>query len=202
MLLRRRLAVRLIAPPITAIAVVVALSAGVLAASEQSVGRDWPDTPFQYNVVDQDLRDVFREYGRQLGVIVQLSDDVHGRVRNLSSESTARDFLDRLASAHDLVWYFDGSILHVATTDEVVIRAIPVEDVPLDQLTSALAARSSADSRLGLRSGPDRELIYVTGPASYIDFVEQTADTLRQPPAKESAPTSVRVYRNGKLSGS
>src|SRR4051812_10380822 len=99
LLSRRCLPVRSWAVPITAIAAVVALSTG--AAAQQTVARDWPDTPFQYNVVDQDLRDVFREYGRQLGVIVQLSDQVHGRVRNLSSASTARAFLDRLASGHD-----------------------------------------------------------------------------------------------------
>jgi len=145
---------------------------------------------------------VFREYGRQLGVIVQLSDEVHGRVRNLSSDSTARDFLDRLATAHDLVWYFDGSILHVATTAEVVMRALPAEGVPLDQLNSVLAERISTDPRLGLRPGPDRDLIYVTGPASYISFVEQTADTLREPPAKQVGPVKVHIYRGGKLSGS
>jgi type II secretory pathway component GspD/PulD (secretin) len=188
--------------PIAAVAAAVVLSVGALAASPQTVAQSWPDTPFQYNVVDQDLRDVFREYGRQLGVIVQLSDQVHGRVRSLSSDSTARDFLDRLANAHDLVWYFDGTILHVATTAEVVMQAMPAQGVALDQLNALLAERSSTDSRLGLRPGPKDDLIYVTGPASYITFVEQMAETLKATPVKESAPTSVHIYRNGKLSGS
>jgi len=196
--LRSRLAVRFLIAPIIAMAAIAALSATATAAAKSI----WSDTPFRYNVVDQDLRDVFREYGRQLGMIVQLSDQVHGRVRNLSSESTAREFLDRLANAHDLVWYFDGSILHVATTAEVVMRAMPAEGVPFDRLDAVLAERSSTDPRLGLRSAPDDDLIYVTGPASYIGFVEQTAETLRAPPATPAAPVRVRIYRGGKLSGS
>jgi type III secretion protein C len=177
-------------------AFVFVAAVSVARADQEATAADWAGASFQYNVVDQDLREVFREYSRQLGIIVQLSDRVHGRVRNLNIDTTAGDFLDRLATDHDLVWYYDGSILHIATTGEVVMQAIPTEGVPFDRLSAALDARSRTDRRLGLRPGPDADLVYVTGPASYFAFVEQTAATLKEPPFR------VRVYRGGQLSGS
>ncbi len=158
---------------------------------------DWAQMPFQYNVVDQDLRELFREYGRQIGIIVQVSENVRGRARNLNTDSTAGAFLERLATEHDLVWYYDGSILHVATTAEVAMQALPTGGIAFDRLKAAVNERSRTDPRLGLRPGPDSNLVYVTGPASYHTFVQETAATLGKVHV-----TKVRIYRAGKLDGS
>ena len=162
-------------------------------AAEQSK-QDWGATTFDYNVVDQDLRQVFREYGRQLGIIVQLSDNVRGRVRNLNADSTAEEFLERIATEYDLVWYFDGSILHIATTAEVMRQALPTGGVSFDRLSEAVNQHSKTDPRLGLRPGPDPDLVYVTGPASYFGFVQETAASL-----EEVRPVRIRIWRGTKL---
>lgn len=167
---------------------------GTLPAAAQQNAQDWQDTPFQYDVVDQDVRQLFREYGRQLGILVQLSDNVRGRARNLHVDGTALDFLERLVSDHDLVWYYDGSILHVATTAEVARQALPIGSVPYDRLVTAVNQHSSTDPRLGIRPGADPDLVYVTGPASYYTFVQETASSL-----VEARPVGVRIWRAGKF---
>jgi type II secretory pathway component GspD/PulD (secretin) len=174
-----------------------ALVAMTLAASvgaQPVQGQEFGEAPFQYDVVDQDLRQVLSEYGRQLGILVQLTENVRGRVKNLHATGTSQDFLERLTSDHDLVWYYDGSILHVATTSEVGRQALPTGSVSFDRLVEAISQYSRADPRLGVRPGPDPDLVYVTGPASYIAFVQETASSLT-----EARPVRVRIYRAGKL---
>jgi type III secretion protein C len=155
---------------------------------------NWADAAFQYNVVDQDLRDVFREYGRHLGIIVQLSDAVHGRAQNLHATSTAGDFLAQMAADYDLVWYFDGSVLHVAATNEVVVQPVDVGAVDLTKLQAAMQDFCVTDPRLTLRTGFNSGTVYVTGPASYVALVTRTAASLEQPHR-----SSVRIFRNGKV---
>jgi type II secretory pathway component GspD/PulD (secretin) len=157
--------------------------------------EDWAESPFQYNVVDQDLRQVLGAYARQLGILVQVTENVRGRVRNLHVDGTAEEFLERLANDHDLVWHYDGSILHVATTSEVMRQALPTGSVAFDRLLNAVEQYGRADARLGVRPGPDPDLIYVTGPASYVEFVQQTAASLTE----AASPVRVRIYRAGKL---
>src|SRR5687768_1435303 len=180
-------------PPLF-IAATLLLSANANGAEQSNAEQDWAATTFDYNVVDQDLRQVFREYGRQLGIIVQLSDNVRGRARNLNAGSTAEDFLGRIATEYDLVWYYDGSILHVATTAEVMRQALPTDGLSFERLSEAVNQHSKTDPRLGLRPGPDPDLVYVTGPASYFSFVQETAASL-----EEVRPVRIRIWRGTKL---
>lgn len=179
-------------PPLVVATLLMCTSAS--GAEQSKVEQDWATTAFDYNVVDQDLRQVFREYGRQLGIIVQLSDNVRGRARNLNADSTAEEFLERIATEYDLVWYYDGSILHVATTAEVMRQALPTGGLSFERLSEAVNQHSKTDPRLGLRPGPDPDLVYVTGPASYFSFVQETAASL-----EEVRPVRIRIWRGTKL---
>lgn len=182
---------------ITAAAAPALLSAMILFAPAKpadALQQHWSEASYQYNVVDQDLREVFREYGRHLGIIVQISDDVHGRAKNIQATSTAGDFLNRMANDYDLVWYFDGSILHVATAKEVMMQPLQVGNVGFERLEAAIRDICQTDPRLALRPGPDPALVYVTGPASYVSLVQQTAAAI-----DKAHPTTVYIHRAGQV---
>src|SRR5262245_30380884 len=73
--------------------------------SPSASGRpNWFARPFQYVVINQDVRGILTEFGRNMGVPVILTDKVGGRVRGEVVErakrdagyQTAGDFLTRL----------------------------------------------------------------------------------------------------------
>lgn len=138
--------------------------------------------PFDYAVVDQDLRETLTDFGRNLGLLVEMSDSVHGRVRNMPASPSAGAFLERLAAAHDLVWYLDGSALHVATAGEVTSKVLPLKGVGPGRLRQAMAAVGASDPRLALAPDPAAGLVSVTGPPDYVALVAQTIDALGTEP--------------------
>ena len=155
----------------------------------------WQAAPFNYAVVDQDLRQTLSEFGRNLGLAVEMSDAVRGRVRNMAAAGTAGAFLDALAARYDLVWYLDGAALHIATAGEIGSKILALNGVAASRLQQALSQLGTSDPRLTLHASQEARLVTVSGPPDYVDFVEQTITAL----AAEHQP-EVRVIRGGTAS--
>ena len=51
-----------------------------IAAPVAAMEPSWPVTPYDYVVVDQDLRTVLLQFGANIGTRIALSDQVGGRV--------------------------------------------------------------------------------------------------------------------------
>ncbi|WP_052962701.1 hypothetical protein [Pseudomonas fluorescens] len=160
----------------------------------------WYFQPYPYVLVDQDLRAALAEFGQQLGLVVVLSDKVHGRSRgNLRAES-AGGFLTLLSDANHLTWYFDGNVLYVHNAGEVDTRLFNQKSVNLEQLTTWLNTLDVSGKQLSVWSSPDGNELFVYGPPPYLALVQQHVDQ-QQP--KVAAPVRahvMRVYRGSNVS--
>ena len=86
----------------------------------QSLEPKWATGPYRYIVVDQDIRAILTEFGRNMNVTVKVSDQVAvRRIRGRLPVAGAKDFLNRLCESYGLAWYFDGAVLHISGTTEV-----------------------------------------------------------------------------------
>ena len=94
-----------------------------------------PPGPYKYLVIDQDIEGVFVEFGRNVGLTVDVSDRVKGRLRGQISTATAREFLDGLCESYGLVWYFDGTTLHVNSKSEIRIELVGIGQLSPDEAT-------------------------------------------------------------------
>ena len=136
----------------------------------------WSARPFQYVVLKQDVRGILAELGRNAGVTVILSDKVGGRVhgkvveraKNESAPPTAGEFLNRLAEANALTWYFDGSILYVSADQEYSTQFIEVGTLKPDAIVAELRRLSLMDERFSVRSAANAGLLSVSGPPAFI----------------------------------
>jgi type III secretion protein C len=156
------------------IAVIVIAALAALIGPVQALEPKWPPGPYKYLVIDQDIKDVLTEFGRNIGVPVEVSDQVTGRLRGRLPVVTAKEFLNRLCDSYGLVWYFDGSTLHINTKTEVKTELIDIGRLPSDQLTTRLNALGIADPRFPVRSTPNGGVVSVSGPPSYVALVRQT----------------------------
>lgn len=156
---------------------------------------DWFAAPYEYVVLDQDIRAALTEFGRNLGVAVSLSDNVKGRINGRIEAGNAGDFLDTLAQANGLTWYHDGAVLHVSTTAEYGTRVISSGRINGAAVTREMQELGLADDRFALRGASDGSMISVSGPPAYIAMVEQFVGNMQPAMAPVGDDPRVRVYR-------
>jgi len=169
--------------------VLLSAAAFLFALPAQAAVPPWPDGPYPYVVVDQDLVTVLNEFGQHMGTPVQISDDVHGRVLGRIPSMAPRAFLDRLALQYGFNWYYDGSTLAIAANSELVQRTIPLGKAKFDTLNADLDRLGISDSRYVLRHAEGSDLVMVAGPPRYADLVQQTVDSLNK-----DHPPAVKLY--------
>jgi type II secretory pathway component GspD/PulD (secretin) len=183
----------------------VLLVTAALVSPETALASEpkWPAGPYKYMVIDQDVKGVLTEFGRNIGVPVDLSDQVKGRLRGRLAVATAREFLDRLCESYGLVWYFDGAVLHVNARAEIRTELISIGRLPAAEVSEKLNALGIADSRFPVRSTQDAGVVSVSGPPPFVSLVRQTLTALAPPPpVREDShgdEIRVRVFRGGAM---
>lgn len=172
---------------------------------------DWQRKPYHYVAIDQDLRSALTEFGRNLRFPVKLGDDVKGRLRAMPASGDAKGFLERLAQAHGLIWYFDGTTLHVDMQSALQTELVALNGTSPAQLDQMLRRLGVADSRFSVRSGGARGVIAVSGPPAYRNHVREALSQLRSNGTAASdrsaatpaqAAAKVRIFRGGPPDGS
>lgn len=160
----------------------------------QSLEPKWPSGNYKYIVVDQDLRDILTEFGRNLNMNVKLSDQVTARrIRGRIPLMTAEQFLKRICDSYGLVWYYDGSVLHISSETEVRTELVELGGISPIGVNDKLQALGVTDSRFTIRSTSDVKVLSVSGPPPYLSLVRQTLATMQ----KAALPRTVREIQDG-----
>src|SRR5262245_34490432 len=186
--------------PLSSILARLLAAAALLAlpAPASSADVNWPRGPYNYIVLDQDVRDVLIEFGRNIGLPVKLSDQIRGRLRNLMPDGEAQDFLRRLCDSQGLVPYFDGYVLHINTVAEIRTEVLPLGGrMTVDEAMERLRKLGLEDARYPLRSSSDG-LVSVSGPPPYLSLLRQTLGVGPPRPVMEKTivdAARVKVFR-------
>ncbi|EJN03662.1 hypothetical protein [Phyllobacterium sp. YR531] len=162
-----------------------------------SAAPDWFNKQYSYVLINQDIRDALKEFGRNLGVPVTLSDKIRGQVRGEVRADNAGAFLTRLAEANGLIWYYDGSILHMNSSDEFATQIIDIGRANGDMVVDEVQRLNLMDDRFSIRSTPNAPALRVSGPPAFIAMVQQVVSTVQPPPQATADDPRVRVFRGG-----
>jgi type II secretory pathway component GspD/PulD (secretin) len=168
------------APAAPAPTVVVTPAPADLAAGQARRALPWPDKPYPYVVLDQDVRDVLGAFGSNLDIPVKVSDKVSGRVRGRLPELTPQKLLDQLAASFGLQWYYDGQVLYVTTVEEAVSEMLPLGAIRFEELQASLASLQLDDPRFPPRPLASANVALVSGPPRYVALVKETMQALQQ----------------------
>ena len=179
------------------------LAAAAEASATASAGEPtWPPGSYKYIVIDQDLRDALIEFGRNLGLPIEVSDRVKGRLRGPLPVSTAEEFLKGLCASYGLVSYFDGVKLHINSESEIKTELIELGGAPANELVRKLGQLGVRDSRYPVNVSSDAKIVSVSGPPAYISLIRQmlVAGTKAATPKpvreiESNDETRVRVFR-------
>lgn len=152
--------------------------------------------PYPYVIVDQDIKGVLVEFGRNVGLPVDVSDQVKGRMRGEHTTGSARQFLDGLCESYGLVWYFDGRVLHVNAKNEVRTEIVDIGRVPLMEALDHLAAIGVSDQRFAVERGDGAGTVSLSGPPAFVNLARKELTALARRP-RDDGEEYMRVFRGG-----
>lgn len=190
-------------------AALAALTLAVVFSCARAAPLTLPDNVYDYTVVDQDLPAALQEFGTNLGMKVNISPEVRGRIQGRLPSLRPRAFLDRLATMFNLEWYYDGQVLYISSAKEAQTRLLVLAPIGFEQFKTALSVLKVADDRFAVVPAPGNGLVLVAGPPRFVALAEQTlagliAEEQAKPKAGVPAPapkeTVLNVFRGAQMS--
>ena len=161
------------------------VTAGPETAAETSAAPSIPwKMPF-YTLVarDMDLRVALDTFAVAQGLSVVMSQSVAGRFSGDFKNVLPDDFLDRIATTHNLMWYYDGAALYVYGAGEIATMLVDLRYMKAGEVRQMLAELGVEDRRYPLKTASNDELVMVSGPPRYVALVAEMiakADSLRE----------------------
>ncbi len=130
-----------------------------------------------------DLRQVLETFGVAQGISTILSPGVAGTTSGEFADVPCGEFLERLCTAHNLSWYWDGATLFVYGPGESQTFLLDLRYMKAGEVRDMLKELGVEDPRFPIKTASNDELIMVSGPPRYVALVAemiQKADVLRE----------------------
>ncbi len=166
-----------------AFAALCALGAWGAAGDAPPPAIPWKMPAYSLTARDMDLREALDTFAVAQGLSVIMSQSVHGTFSGDFKDVSPADFLDRLSTVHNLVWYYDGAALYIYGAGETTSLLLDLRYMKAEEVRGLLAELGVEDARFPLKTASDDELIMVSGPPRYVALVAEMiekADALRE----------------------
>jgi len=132
---------------------------------------------------DMDLRVALDTFAVAEGLSVVMSPAVAGTFSGDFKGVAPDAFLDKVATTHNLIWYYDGAALYVYGAGEISTLLIDLQYMKAGEVRAMLAELGVEDARFPLKTTSNDELVMVAGPPRYVSLVAEMiskADKLKE----------------------
>ena len=168
-----------------AVLVVMLATAGLVSADGVSTAPSIPWKMPSYTLVarDMDLRVALDTFAVAEGLSVVMSESVAGHFSGDFKNVPPDEFLDRIATTHNLIWYYDGAALYIYGAGEISTILVDLKYMKAGEVRQMLAELGVEDRRFPLKTTSNDELVMVAGPPRYVALVSEMvakADSLRE----------------------
>ena len=130
-----------------------------------------------------DLREALDTFAIAEGVPLVMSGNVKGSFSGNFADMPASEFLDRVATMHNLTWYYDGATLYVYGAGETLSTLIDLKYMKAPEVQALLCELGVEDARFPIKAASNGEILMVSGPPRYVELVSELiarADKLRE----------------------
>lgn len=175
---------------ITAV-IFLSLSSSVIAS-----GYRLKPIPFEYYAEGESLRNVLTALATNSGVGIYVSETVVDSFNGHLQQKTTRAAMQYLAKAYDLIWYFDGSTLHVNKSDDMKSQMFRLNLISADRVKQTMRGLNIWDSQFDWRAIEDTNILMVSGPPRYLELVTKTISILQEGLAPDfSDPLEIKIFK-------
>ena len=161
----------------------IALSLCLAAGPAFAAPVKWKLPKYTLVARDMDLRTALDTFAVAQGLSVVMSPSVVGVFSGDFRDVSPSDFLERLATTHNLIWYYDGAALYLYGAGEIATMLIDLRYMKAGEVQAMLSELGVEDARFPLKTTSNDELVMVSGPPRYVQLVAETiakADALRE----------------------
>ncbi|MCY0389759.1 hypothetical protein OVY01_21690 [Robbsia sp. Bb-Pol-6] len=131
----------------------------------------WGAEPFTYFATRTPLEMLLNDFGAQYQVPVRIDPRVRGLADGRLAAATPADFLDTLAAAHRLDWFYARGRLHVSRRVDRVARALDLAGRHADEAERILRGMGVFHAEYGFVPMPRERRVLVSGPPAYVDLL-------------------------------
>ena len=163
-------------------AVAVLSAAGFCAGATSNV-PDWKTPSYTLVAREMDLRTALNTFATAQGLSVVISPAVEGVFSGNFKDVPAVEFLDTVATVHNLTWYYDGAALYIYAAGEIRTLLLELAYMKAGEVRKMLAELGVEDGRFPLKTTSNDEIVLVSGPPRYVSLVAELvarADKLRE----------------------
>lgn len=176
--------------------VIAALFAfAVVTPSATAAEVPWKTATYTLVARDMELRAAIDTFAVSQGLSVVMPESVSGVFSGDFRDVPCQEFLERLATVHNLTYYYDGAALYLYGAGEVQTLLLELQYMKAGEVRQMLAELGVEDARFPLRTASNDELIMVSGPPRYVAIVAEMiakADKLRE--MRTFNEVEVRMY--------
>ncbi len=143
----------------------------------------WKAPTYTLVANNMDLRMALDTFAVAQGMSAVMSGGVSGTFSGSFQEVPPTEFLDRIATVHNLVWYYDGAALYFYGAGEIQTLLLDLQYMKAGEVRRMLRELGVEDARFPLKTTADDELIMVSGPPRYVGLIAELvakADKLRE----------------------
>lgn len=143
----------------------------------------WKLSKYTLVARDMNLRTALDTFAVAEGLSVVMSDSVSGVFSGDFKDVAPIDFLNKIATTHNLIWYYDGAALYLYGAGEIATMLIDLQYMNADEVRAMLVELGVEDARFPLKTASNDELVMVSGPPRYVALVSEMiakADRLRE----------------------
>ena len=168
-----------------AVAVVEAAAAPVPAREANPGGSRIPWKVPSYTLVanGMDLRTALDSFAVAQGLSAVMSQGVSGAFSGSFQDVAPDEFLDKIATVHNLVWYYDGAAIYFYGAGEIQTLLLDLQYMKAGEVRDMLAELGVEDRRFPIKTTSNDELIMVSGPPRYVALIAELvakADKLKE----------------------
>lgn len=152
----------------------------------------WGNKKLKFVVENKKLSEFLRELAMSHRIATVVSQQVEGTV-NAKFDVTPQDTLDILAGTYGLIYYFDGNILYVYSSNEAQSEILRLSAADVERLKASLKQLKIFDRRYPISYDERENTALVSGPKRYVELVQETARILDENQSRRGT-TEVRVF--------
>ena len=170
------------------------LVAALLAAAANAVA--WRMPAYTLTARMMGVREALEAFGVAQGLPVIMDDSVKGSFSGTFKDMPSAQFLDKLATMHNLIWYCDGAAIYVYGAGEMQSALFDLNYSTVDEVKSMLDELGLMDPRFPIKATKSAHLVMVSGPPRYVQLVGQTltrAEVMKN--TRSRAEVETRIFR-------
>jgi type III secretion protein C len=171
------------AEPKEAVAEASAEAASREAQAAAAARIPWKTPAYTLVANGMDLRTALDTFAVAQGLSAVMSGGVAGSFSGSFQDVPPQEFLDRIATVHNLVWYYDGAALYFYAAGEIQTLLLDLQYMKAGEVRAMLAELGVEDVRFPLKTTSNDELVMVSGPPRYVVLIAELvakADKLRE----------------------